>query len=82
MSPKQIQKYLQLLIGLLFISQGASAFGAQANVLAVGSQVPQFTLAAPNSPEEQTYLGLKSNEPFTLSGIGSKLVLIEFLEAL
>jgi hypothetical protein len=82
MNRKQILKRLQLLIGLLLMLQCASAFGAQSNVLAVGSQLPPFTLGAPNSPEEQTYLGLKSNQPFSLSSIGSKLVLIEFLEAL
>jgi hypothetical protein len=82
MKRKQIVKYLQLLTGLLFILQCPSAFGAPANPLSVGSQLPQFTMGAPQSQEEQKYLGLKSIEPFTLSSIGSKLVLIEFLEAL
>jgi hypothetical protein len=82
MNPKEIPKYLQLLAGLFFILQCASAFGAPVNPLPVGSQLPQFSLGAPDSPEGQKYLGLKSNEPFTLSSIGSKLVLIEFLEAL
>jgi hypothetical protein len=82
MNQKQILKSLQLLTGLLFVLQCASAFGAQAKMFPVGSQLPPFTLGAPNSPEERQYLGLKSNEPFTLSSIGSKIVLIEFLEAL
>lgn len=82
MKRKQIVKYLQLLTGLLFILQCPSAFAAPPNPLPAGSQLPQFTLEAPQSPEEQKYLGLKSIEPFTLSSIGSKLVLIEFLEAL
>ena len=81
MIQKRIFKYSQLLTVLVFIVQGASAFGAEFKAISVGSQLPPFTLGAPNSPDEQQYLGLKSNAPFTLSDIGSKLVFIEFMEA-
>ena len=81
MKQKQILKYLQILAGLVFIVQCSSAFGAQTSLFPVGSQFPKFTLGAPDSPEAQKYLGLERNEPFTLSNIRAKIVLIEFLEA-
>lgn len=43
--------------------------------------MPSFTLPAPDSPQAQSYLGLKAMEPFTLSQVRSKIVLIEFMNA-
>jgi hypothetical protein len=56
-----------------------SAAGVFAEPLAVGSQIAQFTLPAPDSEKSQAYLGLKTREPFAFSAIKAKLVLIEFL---
>lgn len=78
--PKFFRSF-QIVAGLLFILQCSSAFGAQTSLFPVGSQLPKFTLGAPDSSEVQQYLGLKSNAPFTLSAVGAKLVLIEILEA-
>ena len=50
-------------------------------MLVPGSQLPQFTLPAPDSPQVQSYLGLKTMEPFSLSDVRSKLVVVEFLSA-
>ncbi len=58
-----------------------SANGLLAEPPAVGSQIAQFTLPAPDSEKSQAYLGLKTREPFTLPAIKAKLVLIEFLSA-
>lgn len=52
-----------------------------AEALAPGSQLPPFTLPAPDSEETQIYLGLKTREPFPLSAINAKLVVVEFLGA-
>jgi len=57
------------------------ADGILAETLTVGSQFPQFTLPAPDSDQSQAYLGLKAKEPFPLSAIKAKLVVIEFLSA-
>ncbi len=42
----------------------------------------QFTLPAPDSAPAQKYLGLKAMEPFKVSDIKAKLVVIEFMSAL
>ena len=42
----------------------------------------RFTLPAPDSAQAQKYLGLKAMEPFKVSDIKAKLVVIEFMSAL
>ena len=42
----------------------------------------KFTLPAPDSSSAQKYLGLKAMEPFKVSDIKAKLVVIEFMSAL
>jgi thiol-disulfide isomerase/thioredoxin len=42
----------------------------------------KFTLPAPDSAQAQKYLGLKAMEPFKVSDIKAKLVVIEFMSAL
>jgi hypothetical protein len=69
------------LICLFFILLCCFVSGSLAEGFAPGSQLPQFTLAAPESPQVQSYLGLKAIEPFTISDVRSKLVIIEFLNA-
>jgi hypothetical protein len=68
-------------IGLLLALLCCSVSGALAEELAPGSQLPQFTLPAPDSEQSQRYLGLKTMEPFALSAVNAKLVVIEFLSA-
>jgi hypothetical protein len=65
------------LLALLCIS----VRGSQGEALTVGSQLPQFTLPAPESEQTRTYLGLKTMEPFALSAVSAKVVLVEFLSA-
>jgi hypothetical protein len=64
---------------LLFLT--TATFASDSDTFPVGSQLPRPPLGAPDSPDAQTYLGLKSCDPFTISDIGSKLVLIEFIGA-
>lgn len=66
---------------LLFALLCCAVSGSLADMLVPGSQVPQFTLPAPESPQVQSYLGLKTMEPFALSDVRSKLVVVEFLSA-
>jgi hypothetical protein len=72
----------QFLACLLFLVQVYSAYAAEGEVFPVGSQIAPFTVGVPDSPEVQKYLGLKSNDPFKLTDIGTKIVVIEFMNAL
>jgi hypothetical protein len=65
-------------ICLLLILHVYSVYGAESDKLAPGTQLPQFTVGASDSPEVQKYLGLKNNGSFKLSDIGAKVVLIDF----
>ncbi len=55
--------------------------GSLADTLTAGSQFPQFTLPAPASAQEQSYLGLKTMGPFSLSDVRAKLLVVEFMSA-
>ena len=82
MKKESFPKYAQLLICLLFLLQSPLAYGEQGEDFPAGSELPQMALPAPDSPETQKYLGLKTMGPFKLSDINSKVVLIEFLSAM
>jgi hypothetical protein len=69
---------IQYSICILLILQVYSACGAEEDKFPPGTQIPQFTVGASDSPEVQKYLGLKNNGPFKLSEIGAKVVLIDF----
>jgi hypothetical protein len=60
---------------------GQPAFGAGEG-LPVGSTLPSFVLAVPQSQEDMAYLGLKERAPFSISQISGKLILIEVVNAL
>jgi hypothetical protein len=79
---KSFLRSFQFLACLLFLLQIGSAHGADVDLFPVGSQIAPFTVGAPDSPEVQKYLGLKSNDPFKLTDIGAKIVVIEFMNAL
>lgn len=71
------------LVLLMFFSVSCySAYGAEAGSIAVGTTLPAFKLPGPTAKAEQEYLGLKGSDPFTLSHVSGKLVIIEFLSVL
>ncbi len=78
MKRESIIKAVQPLICLVLLLQVYSAYGAEADKFPPGTQLPQFTVGTPDSPEVQKYLGLKNSDPFKLSDIAAKMVLIEF----
>ena len=80
MTWKWFIRFFQL-TGLLLALLCCSVSSSLADMLVPGSQLPQFTLPAPDSPQVQSYLGLKTMEPFSLSDVRSKLVVVEFLSA-
>ena len=71
----------QLLACLLLALPCASVYGSQGEPLPAGSQLSQFTLPAPDSQQTLNYLGLKAMDPYTVSQIETKFVLIEILSA-
>ena len=76
------KRSLQLLTCLFFALQCCSAYGLSEGPFKAGAQLPQFTLPASDSQQTLHYLGLKTMEPASVSKIGAKLVLIEFLSAM
>jgi peroxiredoxin len=79
---KRFLTSLQLLACLLCALQCDTVYGSQDQPFLAGSQLPQFTLPAPDSQQTLSYLGLGKMAPYTISQIGAKLVLIEILSAL
>ena len=72
----------QLLACLLLVLSCCSAYGSRDRPLLAGSQLPRFTLPAPDSQQTSSYLGLETMAPYTISQIGAKLVIIEIISAL
>ena len=65
---------------LLFFMTAVWVFAA--GKLNIGPNLPPFTFEKPPSAEVQNYLGLPNMEPFTLSQIQGKIVIIEIMSAL
>jgi len=53
--------------------------GSEATTLSQGTKLPSIRLSSPSSADSLHYLGLTSAEPFTLSQIPSKFILVEIL---
>jgi peroxiredoxin len=79
---KRFLTSLQLLTCLLVALPCYTVYGSQDRPFLAGSQLPQFTLPAPDSQQTLSYLGLRTMDPYTISQIDAKLVLIEILNAL
>jgi len=79
---KRFLTSFQLLICLLCTLQCYTVYGSQDQPFLAGSQLPQFTLPAPDLQQTSSYLGLSTMAPYTISQIGAKLVFIELISAL
>jgi len=80
-----MRKYHHLLgfVLLMFLSVlCGSARAAGTEGIPVGAAVPEFKIQGPAAKADQEYLGLKGSEPFTLSQVSGKLVVIEFFSVL
>ncbi len=66
-----------MLLFLLSLSGSPTYAGGFGKAIAVGETVPQFSLDTPKSVKEKKYLGLQNTEPFSLSQLPAKLVLVE-----
>jgi hypothetical protein len=69
-----------LVLAVLLIFLAAPVFAAVK--VDIGPNLPLFTLEKPASAEVQKYLGLQKIEPFSLSQIQAKMVIIEIMSAL
>ena len=78
---KRFLTSLQLLTCLLCALPCSTVYGSQDQPFPAGSQLPQFILPAPDSQQTLSYLGLRTMDPCTISQVGARLVLIEFLNA-
>jgi peroxiredoxin len=72
---------LQFMICLLCALPCYTVYGSQEQPFPAGSQLPPFTVPAPDSQQTLSYLGLRTMDPYTIPHIGAKLVLIEILSA-
>ena len=66
--------WLAAALGFL-LSVGAA--GAASQPPAVGGQLPEITLAAPQNAELQLYLGVSGKQTFAIPEIKAEVVLIE-----
>jgi thiol-disulfide isomerase/thioredoxin len=71
--------FFKIIIWALILLQSNGVFST---VPAEQFPPAKFTLPAPDSTQAQKYLGLKAMEPFKVSDIKAKLVVIEFMSAL
>ena len=70
-----------ILLGWFLLIFGCyAAFASGATDISAGMTLPRFTLQAPASPDERKYLGVEGSEPFTLSQIAGKMVIIDVLD--
>ncbi|MGD2126123.1 MAG: hypothetical protein PVG99_08595 [Desulfobacteraceae bacterium] len=69
-----------LVVFVLFVFY--PAYASQTGKIAAGDGLPAFTLDGPDSVEAQKYLGLENRDPFSISQIPSKLVIIDVISAL
>ncbi len=78
MKMKRFIIFFQILVCSFIVLQSQGVFCA-----APAEEFPaaKFTLPAPDSSQAQTYLGLKAMEPFKVSDIKARLVVIEFMSA-
>jgi thiol-disulfide isomerase/thioredoxin len=81
MKQKWFSRYLIVFTSLLLSVYCTAAPGSDGKV-PEGGPPAKFSLPAPDSAQEQQYLGLKTMEPFTVPDIGAKLVFIDFVSAM
>jgi hypothetical protein len=68
-------QYFTLWIGIVFLTAGVSR--ADSRPPQVGGVLPQFSLSAPASGENQQYLGITGKDSFTIPEVRAQIVIIE-----
>jgi len=59
-----------------------SAIAAETGGVPVGTTLPAVKLEGPTAEADQQYLGLKGSDPFTLSQVSAKLVIVDFFNSM
>jgi len=72
-----MESVCSLLRDILCLGLPTTGVQAADNPNAVGYQLPDFTLPAPEDAAHQAYLGLASPDPFKISQIKAQVVIIE-----
>jgi len=75
-----MRKTKVLVLAVLVFFMAVAAFAA--DKVNVGPNLPAIKFEKPSSVEDQNSLGLSKMEPFTLSQIQGKMVIIEIMSAL
>ena len=66
---------------LLLVWAPGPAHAASAGNFSAGMTLPAFKVPAPGSEGERAYLGIKGSEPFNLSQVAGKIVIVDILDA-
>ena len=66
-----------IFIGLSSIPTYVTGEESQPEIISTGMEVPKITLDAPSSEQDREYLSLKSSEPFSLSQVPARLIILE-----
>jgi hypothetical protein len=74
--------FFGLLAFLSLFFLGYSANGAETATIPVGSTLAEVKLEGPTAEADQKYLGLKGSDPFTLSQISGKMVVVDFFNSM
>lgn len=72
----------KLLLAMLLAFSFSLAHGSGTKSIPVGAALPDFKMDAPCAVADREYLGLKSSEPFALSDVSAKLIILDFTAAL
>lgn len=74
---KTRSRLIGLTLFLLFLMPTSTILAAGS--ISAGAPFPETTMPAPLEPEQRAYLGLDSDQPFSLSQIDGRVVLLEIL---
>ncbi|MBW1829567.1 MAG: TlpA family protein disulfide reductase [Deltaproteobacteria bacterium] len=82
MNQKKMLKLFSCMAVLIFLClSGSPTYATEEEsapeIISVGMNLPQITLDAPASKKDKEYLSLKTGEPFSLSQIPAKLIVLE-----
>jgi len=72
----------KLLLAMLLAFSFSLAYGSGTKSVPVGAALPDFKTDAPCAVADREYLGLKNSEPFALSDVSAKLIILHFTAVL
>ena len=79
---RKVRFLLGFVLLMFFCLPCYSAYAAEPRSIPVGTTLPPFKVQGPTDKADQEYLGLKDAEPFTLSQVSGKLIVIEIMSVM